>query len=306
MRIVIVGPGAMGCLFAGLLAESGQDDLWLLDKTKHRADKINENGIIIEGIGGKRNIRVKATSLPDEIQYADLILVCVKSYDTFDAVRSIDQIVKDNSIILTLQNGLTNIDVISKAINKGKIIAGITSHGATMLDIGHIKHAGLGDTVIGKISPDVSDQEVGQIAEMFNRAKIHTIISDNIYNFIWGKLIINASINPITAITRLKNGELLKYEETRELIKMVAEESVKIAIALGVVLPYNNAITAIESVCKMTAENVSSMLQDILNHKRTEIDAINGAIVEKGRELNIDTPINKVLTCLVKAIEPKG
>ncbi|MGB9594751.1 MAG: ketopantoate reductase family protein [Candidatus Poribacteria bacterium] len=303
MRIVIVGPGAMGCLFAGLLTESGQTDVWLLDKTKARSDKINENGITIEGIGGKRILKIKATSLPNEIEYADLILICVKSYDTFDAVRSIAQIVKDDSIILTLQNGLTNIDVISNAINRGKIIAGVTSYGATMLGVGHIKHAGSGDTVIGKISPNLSDQEVNQIANIFKSARISISITDNIKSFIWGKLIINASINPITAITKLKNGELLKYKETRELLKMVAEESVKIAIASGIILPYNNPVIAVESVCEMTAENVSSMLQDVLNHKRTEIDAINGAIIEKGRELNIDTSINKVLTYLVKAIE---
>ncbi len=303
IRIVIVGPGAMGCLFAGLLAESGQTDVWLLDKTKARAEKLRENGITIEGIGGKRNLKVKVTSLPDEIEYADLVLICVKSYDTFEAVRSIARIVRDDSIILTLQNGLTNIDVISKTINRGKIIAGVTSYGATMLGIGHIRHAGSGDTVIGKISPNISDQEVKKIVCVFKSAGIDISITDNIYNSIWGKLIINASINPITAITRLKNGELLKYRETRELIKMVAEESNKITIALGIILPYNDPVIAVESVCKTTAGNVSSMLQDLLNHRRTEIDAINGAIIEKGKELNIDTPINKVLAYLVKAIE---
>lgn len=303
MRIVIVGPGAMGCLFAGLLAESGQTDVWLLDKTKARADKINENGIIIEGIGGKRNIRIKATSLPEVIKYADLFLICVKSYNTSEAVQSIVSIVKDNSIILTLQNGLTNIDVISKTLYKGRIIAGVTSHGATMLGVGHIRHAGSGDTVIGKISPDILDQEVNQIADVFRSAGLVVSVTNDIYSFIWGKLIINASINPITAITKLKNGELLNYKETRELLKLVAEESAKIAIALGIILPYNDPVVAVESVCKITSENRSSMLQDILNDKQTEIDSINGSIVEKGKELNIDTPINKVLTYLIKIME---
>jgi 2-dehydropantoate 2-reductase len=302
MRIVIVGPGAMGCLFAGLLAESGQIDVWLLDKIKTRADKIAENGITIEGIGGKRTIKINATSSIIEIESADLILICVKSYSTLSATQSIIPIVNDGTIVLTLQNGLTNIDTISK-VYKGKIIAGVTSHGATMLDIGHIRHAGAGETVIGKISETLEDQEINQIADIFRLAGFNTTVSNDIYSFIWGKLIINASINPITAITRLKNGELLKHNETRSLLRMIAEESAKIAIASGVILPYNDPVSAVESVCSATSDNISSMLQDILNGRQTEIDAINGAIVEKGKELNIDTPINKVLIYLVKSIE---
>jgi 2-dehydropantoate 2-reductase len=302
MRIVIVGPGAMGCLFAGLLAESGQTDVWLLDKIKARADKIAENGITIEGIGGKRTVKVNATSTISEIKSADLILICVKSYSTLSATQSIIPIVNDGTIVLTLQNGLTNIDAISK-VYKGRIIAGVTSHGATMLDVGHIRHAGAGETVIGKISETLEDQEINQIADIFRLAGFNTTVSNNIYSFIWGKLIINASINPITAITKLKNGELLTHNETRNLLKMIAEESAKIAIASGVILPYNDSVSAVESVCKATSDNISSMLQDILNGRQTEIDAINGAIVEKGKELNIDAPINKVLTYLVKSIE---
>jgi 2-dehydropantoate 2-reductase len=302
MRIVIVGPGAMGCLFAGLLAESGQTDVWLLDKIKTRADKIAENGITIEGIGGKRTIKINATSSIIEIESADLILICVKSYSTLSATQSIIPIVNDGTIVLTLQNGLTNIDAISK-VYKGRIIAGVTSHGATMLDVGHIRHAGAGETVIGKISETLEDQEINQIADIFRLAGFNTTVSNNIYSFIWGKLIINASINPITAITKLKNGELLTHNETRNLLKMIAEESAKIAIASGVILPYNDSVSAVESVCKATSDNISSMLQDILNGRQTEIDAINGAIVEKGKELNIDAPINKVLTYLVKSIE---
>jgi 2-dehydropantoate 2-reductase len=172
-----------------------------------------------------------------------------------------------------------------------------------MLDVGHIRHAGAGETVIGKISETLEDQEINQIADIFRLAGFNTTVSNNIYSFIWGKLIINASINPITAITKLKNGELLTHNETRNLLKMIAEESAKIAIASGVILPYNDSVSAVESVCKATSDNISSMLQDILNGRQTEIDAINGAIVEKGKELNIDAPINKVLTYLVKSIE---
>lgn len=305
MRIVIVGPGAMGCLFAGLLAESGQHDVWLLDKSESRADQISENGLKIEGIGGFRLIRsVKATSDPHRIGRADLVLICVKSYDTAEASMSILPAVGDNTTILTLQNGLTNVETISQILGPDKVIAGVTSHGATMLGIGYIRHAGVGDTTIGEVGIDRrSDQRIKFVAGLLESAGFKTSISDNIYNSIWAKLIINASINPLTAITRLRNGELLEHDQVRKLLGMIARESADVAIAQGISLPYNEPISAVEEVCRATASNVSSMLQDILRQKRTEIDAINGAIVDRARELGLKATINEILTYLVKGIE---
>jgi 2-dehydropantoate 2-reductase len=308
MRITIVGPGAMGCLFAGLLVESGQDDVWLVDKNLSRASELNKNGLTIEGIGGIRTITgIHVTSSPDEIEYADLILICVKSYDTLKATNSIAHIVGDNTVILTLQNGLTNVEIISSILGKGKILAGITSHGATMLDVGYIRHAGVGDTVIGKPfnSGTVTEKKVEYIADILNSAGFLPKISDNIWSFIWGKLIINSAINPITAITKLTNGELPKYEETKRLLRMTVQESAQVAYASHISLPYDDPVSAVESVCRSTALNVSSMLQDILKMKQTEIDAINGAIIDKGREVGIETPINQALTYLVKSIESR-
>jgi len=305
MRIVVVGPGTMGCLFAGLLVESGQDDVWLVDKNQSRAIELKKNGLTIEGIGRIRAITgIQVTSCPDEIEYADLILICVKSYDTLEATNSIAHIVGDNTVILTLQNGLTNVEIISSILGKDKILAGITSHGATMLDVGHVRHAGVGDTVIGKPTKSeiITDQKVKQIAEIFTSAGFQTKVSHNIWSFIWGKLIINSAINPITAITKLKNGELLEHEETRKLLRMTVKESAYVASASSVSLPYDDPISAVESVCRSTAHNISSMLQDVLKRKQTEIDAINGAIIDKGRDAGIETPINQALTYLVKSL----
>jgi 2-dehydropantoate 2-reductase len=304
MKIAIVGPGAMGCLFAGLLAESDLYDVWLLDKNEIRAREISKYGITIEGIGGKRiiggvysNTSLHVTSDPTEVGEVDLIIICVKSYDTAEATYSITQNTGNKTIILTLQNGLNNIETISQAVGKEKVIAGITSHGATMLDVGHIRHAGIGNTIIGEIDGRI-DSRVELVADILSSAGFHTKVSDNIYGSIWGKLIINAAINPITAITRLSNGELLEHEVTRKLLRMTAE-----ALASHVSLPYDNPVSAVESTCKATSLNVSSMLQDVLKGKRTEIDAINGAIVNEGRKNGIETPINESLTYLVKGIE---
>ena len=306
MKIAIVGPGAMGCLFAGLLVEAGQEDVWLFDKHEMRAREITKNGLKIEGIGGNRSISgIRATADPQEIDLADLVLICVKSYDTAVASHSILPAVGDDTIVLTLQNGLTNVETISQILGKDRIIAGITSHGATMLGAGHVRHAGAGETVIGEPGGS-SSPRVECIAGILRSAGLQTITSRGIYNSIWAKLIINAAINPLTAITKLRNGELLQYDETRKLLSMTAEEAARVASARRILLPYDDATSAVEAVCRATSSNVSSMLQDVLRQRRTEIDAINGAIIDEARKTGTEAPINETLTYLVKGIERRA
>ena len=303
MKIVIVGPGAMGCLFAGLLVEAGHRDVWLLDKHEERAGEIAKNGLKIEGIGGARSVSgIKSTANPQEIGIADLVLIFVKSYDTAEASHSVLPITGDNTTVLTLQNGLTNVDTISEILGEDRVVAGITSHGATMLGTGHVRHAGVGQTTIGEPKGGESAR-TELIADILSSAGFQTTISHNIHNPIWGKLIINAAINPLTAITKLRNGALLEYNEVRKLLGMTAEEAARVAVARKISLPYDNAVSAVEAVCRATSANISSMLQDVLRHKRTEIDAINGAIVNEARKAGIEVPINETLTCLVKGIE---
>jgi len=229
-------------------------------------------------------------------------LIFVKSYDTAEASHSILPIMGDNTAILTLQNGLTNTETISQIVGEDRVVAGTTSHGATMLGTGHIRHAGVGQTTIGEPKTGESVR-TKHIADALSSAGFQTTISHNIYNSIWGKLIINAAINPITAITKLKNGGLLEYNETRRLLGITAEEAARVAAARQISLPYDDARSAVEAVCRATSENVSSMLQDVQRRKRTEIDAINGAIVSEAKKAGIEAPTNETLTYLIKGME---
>ena len=301
MKTMIVGPGAMGCLFAGLLTESG-NEVWLLDKHPQRAKKLSQEGLHIEGIGGCRIVSLKVTSNPHDIAVPDLVFVWVKAYDTLDAVKMIHPILTDHTQVISLQNGLGNLEAIAQTVNPDKIIGGITSHGATLIDIGHIRHAGKGDTIIGRMNRQI-DNDLLKIANLLSEANIETKVSSDVESAIWSKLIINAAINPLTAITRLKNGQLLESDETRRLLDLVAEEAGKIVKLAGISIAYPDIKSKVYDVCEATAQNTSSMLQDILRGRRTEIDAINGAIVEKAKDLNIDAPVNEMLTCLVKMLE---
>lgn len=301
MKLVIIGPGAMGCLFAAFLTKA-KEEIWLLDKNKERASQINQRGIIIEGISGSWQAEVRATAEAREIGKADLLIISVKSYDTKEAIMQARSLMEDNTAILTLQNGIGNIEIIGEVVGSDKVIGGVTNQGATLIGTGQIRHAGRGETVIGRIDGKIP-VELRSIREMFNQAGLETRISRDIKGLLWSKLIINVGINALTAITRLNNGRLIDFEGTRKILRGAVTEAVRIAKRKRIKLIYDDPLAKVEAVCEATATNVSSMLQDVLRKKRTEIDFINGVIVRQAQELAIPAPVNSILVDLVKTIE---
>ena len=301
MKIVIVGPGAMGCLLAVFLSKS-KEEIWLLDKNKERAAKINQQGIIIEGISGNWQASVKATSDVKDIERADLIIICVKSYDTKEAIMHAHSLIGENSRVITVQNGIGNIEIISEVAGADKVIGAVTNLGATLLDIGHIRHAGRGETVIGRMDGKIP-VELRSIRDIFNKVGLETRISRDIKGILWSKLIINVGINALTAIMRLNNGRLIEFEWTHRILREAVTEATRVAKRKRIKLIYDDPLAKVEAVCEATATNVSSMLQDVLRKKRTEIDFINGVIVRQGQGLGIPVPVNSILVDLVKTIE---
>jgi 2-dehydropantoate 2-reductase len=301
MKIVIVGPGAMGCLFAAYLSKS-KEEVWLLDKNKERAGKLDNSGISIEGVSGKWNARVRATADPKELGIADLVIIAVKSYDTKSAITHAKPVIGEKTGILTLQNGIGNIEIISEVVGPDNVIAGTTNLGATLISDTHIRHAGYGETIIGKIDGS-TPVILRQIRELFNKVKLETKISRDIKGILWSKLIINVGINALSALTRLHNGRLIEFEGTRRILRDAVTEAVKIAKRKRIRLIYEDPLAKVEAVCEATSGNVSSMLQDVLRRKRTEIDFINGVVVRLGQELGIPVPVNRVLVDLVKTLE---
>ena len=301
MKIAIVGPGAMGGLLAAYLAKT-KEEIYFLDKDKTRADKRNQQGISLEGVSGNLQIKVKSTSNPQEIGTTDLVIICVKACNTKEAILHAKPIIRDNTMVLTLQNGIGNIEIISEAIGAERVIGGITNHGATLLSPLEIKHAGKGETVIGRMDTKIPAQ-LRSIRELFNKAGLETRISRDIKGFLWSKLIINVGINALTAITKLANGRVLDFEGTRRVLRGAVTEATRIAKRKRIKLIYDDPLAKVEAVCEATADNISSMLQDVLRKKRTEIDFINGVIVRLGQELGIPTPVNSLLVDLVRTIE---
>lgn len=311
MKITIVGPGALGCLVGASLVKSGED-VWFLDKIAERAKILNANGIRIEGLT-ELSVKAKATCDAKEIGVSELVIICVKSYDTEEAAKEARSAIGDNTLVLTLQNGLGNEETIAEIVGQEKVIGAVTAHGATLLGDGRAKHAGKGETVIGRWYTPPARKDVKkwyiprrrleEIASVLKKAGLETKISDSIKDVIWSKLIISVGINALGAITRLKNGDLLEYEGSRNIMRQAVLEAVKVAKRRRIDLTYSDPMKKIESVCASCSGNFCSMLQDVLSKDRTEIDYINGAIVSEGKNLNIPTPVNAVLTDLVKAVE---
>ena len=299
MKIAIVGPGAMGCLFAALLARSkAKPEVHLLDEDAARARKIARKGVAVTGLTRLRR-KVAATADAKKIGPSDLVIIFTKSYDTARALDSIGPLLSQKTRVLTLQNGLGNLKAIVRAVGLDRAWGGATAHGSTLLGAGKVRHAGRGETIIGRPDGKVT-ADLRRIAALFEGAGLPTRVSKNIDGVIWSKLIINAGINALASVTGLRNGELLKHAGTRVVMRRAVEEAVRVARRKKVKLAYRDPVRKVESVCRATAANISSMLQDVTRKKRTEIDFINGAVVREGKRLGFKTPVNEMLVRLVR------
>lgn len=303
MKIAIVGAGAMGCLYGAKLSADPTNEVYLIDVWKDHIDAVNENGLLMEENGEIEAYRaVRGVVDARQAGICDLVIVFVKSTLTKTAVKENKAVFGPDTIALTLQNGLGNIDLIRDEIGDGNVIAGTTAHGATMLGPGKMRHAGSGKTIIGELDGRRTDR-LDMIGDLFKAAGLETELSDNVLGLVWDKLMVNVGINALTGITRLQNGELLNYPEIEELLEAAVKEAHAVAKAKGIRLSFDDPVGHTKDVCRATAANKSSMLQDILNHKQTEIDMINGAVVKEAAEAGIAAPVNLVLTNLIKFIQ---
>ena len=299
MEFLIVGPGAMGCLFAASLKNAGFNAV-LYDYDSARAEIINKSGISVEGVSG--NYRAMVPVITDLAGMdPDMVLVCVKSGRTRDAAEGLKNRTPQKTLFVTLQNGLGNVETLKEILGENRIIGGVTSEGATSLDTGKIRHAGMGSTVFGPAG--VFGKPLEELVSAFNKAGFSTTSSDNVDELIWSKLIVNVGINALTAITRLKNGRLPEYEGSLSIMKEAVGEAVAVSKAKKINLTYDDPFSKVLEVCSATAGNIASMLQDVLNKRLTEVDYINGAICKEGKKTGVPTPVNRTLTDLVRTIQ---
>ncbi len=301
MKILIVGAGAMGCLFAGYLLRQGHD-VSILEINEERAATIRSGGLTIDdGTTSSVTACPHVYTSAAEAGSADCILIMVKAYDTGSAVQSVRPLVTGKTVVMTLQNGVGNVETIQQAVPHGRVLAGTTAQGATLLGPGHVRHAGAGETILGATS-ESGKKHVETLAAMLRDAGIATSVSDNITSLIWGKLLVNCGINPICALMDIKNGQLLESPHLVDVMVKVVREVESVAQACGVELPFADGRGKVGDVCRATSGNICSMLQDVRAGRKTEIAQMNGAVARFGAEREVPTPVNQTLADLVLAV----
>jgi 2-dehydropantoate 2-reductase len=302
MKIAVVGAGAMGSLFGAMLADAG-NEVWLYDVWIEHVQTINKDGLRIEREGQTRTLSIEATTDPGQIGQAELVIIFVKSTQTAAAAETARKLAGSEGAVMTLQNGMGNADILSEFIDPERVLAGTTSHGATMLGPGSIRHAGVGATTIGAWAETERGRErARQLSGFFTKIGIETEAVDDVRSVLWNKLLINIGINAITALTAIKNGQILNLEITRELSRNAVEEAMEIAGKMNIKVR-EDAVDHVYAVAEATAVNRSSMGQDVDNKRLTEIATINGFIVRQAKRLGLQAPVNETLTALIETLQ---
>jgi len=314
MKIVVIGPGALGCLIAASISvkrnpaadgdQGRHDEIWLLDHNRDRAALLADKGLILEENGRQSHCAVNATADPAAIGSADLIMLCVKSGNVQAGLKSAAPLATPGSLLVSLQNGISHLPQLYSTSLAAAIAIGVTAQGATLVAPGHVRHAGRGITRLGfvKQQPRPVAAKLKKTAALLAAADLETVITDNIIKHVWAKLFINVGINALTAILRCKNGQLLEISDAKKKLISAVREAESVARAMGIIID-DDPVAATLGVCRATSRNLSSMLQDVIKKRPTEIAAINGAIVIEAHRLGIPAPANEELLRQVKEIE---
>jgi len=301
-QIAVVGAGAVGSYFGGMLARAGAP-VMLVGREQH-AEAINRHGLHIDSLDFQQYVTISATSEVSAARNAKFVLFCVKTYDNEQAAQTLAAHLTPGAVVVSLQNGVDNVERIRSAAGM-EAIAAVVYVAVAMAGPGRIKHSGRGDLIIGNLlrpGPNRQD-DLEECAKLFARAGIPCRISENIEAELWTKMIINCAYNAISALGRAKYARLAQNQWTRDLMIRVTQEALAVAGAAGVHLPETNIVEDVLQIAETMSGATSSTAQDIARGRRTEIDSLNGYLVRRGAELGVAVPANQTLHALVKLLE---
>jgi 2-dehydropantoate 2-reductase len=299
-RITVVGAGAVGCYYGGMLARAGAP-VTLIGRATH-VEAIARDGLYLEGTRVHERIRVGAATDIAAVAGSEIVLVCVKTTDTDDTARLLASRLGDRAQIISLQNGVDNVERMHAAAGLAPLAAAVYV-AAEMAGPGHVRQSSRGDLVIGDPLKKASGAQLSVLAELFNRADIPCVVTDDIKAALWKKLVLNCTYNAISALSRARYGRIVRDPGTRVLLTRAAAETVAVANAAGVQIDLEEQIAAGLKLGEIMPDALSSTAQDIARGKRTEIDSLNGYVARLGEELGVPTPVNYTLCKLVKLLE---
>jgi 2-dehydropantoate 2-reductase len=298
--IAIWGVGALGSLFAGYL--SAMAPVTMFGHWPEQIEAVQRHGLTIHHADGRASHFSPAiTNNPAALPPIDVVIVLVKSHQTAGIAPAIASVLSPHGVVITLQNGVGNLEALVQAVGAERTTQGVTAQGANFVGLGAVRHAGTGLTYIAVLPERAGLIEMS--IDLLNETGIETHATDSADSLVWGKLAVNAGLNPLTALLDLPNGELLTEPRRQSFMIAAAREVEAVAAAQGIRLPYSDVVAQVQQVARVTGENISSMLQDMRRQVRTEIDAICGAVVRYGERFRVPTPVNAALFNLIRAKE---
>ena len=296
MQVAVIGAGAVGCYYGGLLLRAGHDVTFIGRRT--HVDAINAHGLLLDTQSFKGHLPAKAATDATALASPDLVLFCVKSADTEEAGRSLAGRLRPETSILSLQNGVDNPQRLF-GVTGHPVIPAVVYVGSEMAGPGHVRHHGGGDLAIGASPASEA------LAQTLDAAGIRTTIADDIETTLWSKLVINCAFNALSAVAGISYGPMLEVEGTRDVVASAVQEAVTVARASGVSMP-DDLLERILKIPAAMPNQMSSTAQDLARGKPSEIDFLNGYVVRKGAELGIPTPTNHALQVMVKLAERRS
>jgi len=304
-RFAVLGAGAVGCYFGGMLARAGAP-VTLIGHPPH-VEAITRHGLFFDGLHFQQYIPISASTHVSAARDAEIVLFCVKTLNTEEAAKSLMPYLALNAAVVSLQNGVDNVERIRSAA-KIDAFAAVVYVAAAMTAPGQVKHSGRGDLILGDLPGRAREDgqrqgQLGRIASLFELAGVPCRVSDNVEGDLWMKLILNCAYNAVSALGRAQYRRAAGNRWTRAVMVKVIEEALGVARAAGVRLPEVNMVESVLEISESMANATSSTAQDLARGKRTEIDSLNGYLVRRGAELGVATPVNQTLHALVKLLE---
>lgn len=303
-QVAVMGAGAVGCYFGGMLARAGAR-VTLIGRRAH-VEAVARDGLFIDSIHFRERVEVAGSTQPDAARDAAFILFCVKTLDTEKAACALKPHLAPGATVLSLQNGVDNVQRIRSASGVDALPA-VVYVAVEMTAPGRVKHSGRGDLVVGCL-PDQEDRnlDVSRFVDLFARAGVPCRVSENIQADLWTKLAFNCAGNAVTTLSRSSYGQAARHPLAREVMRAVVDEAVAVARAAGIHLPDSSLAEEGLKIAEKMGSAISSTAQDIARGKRTEIDSLNGYLVRRGHELGVPTPVNHTLYALIKLLEESG
>lgn len=296
MNIAVMGAGAVGCYYGGMLARASHSVV-LIGRPTH-VEAIRRNGLLMDTQSFKATVPVQASTDASAVQGADIVLCCIKSPDTESAASAMAPYLSPKAWVLSLQNGVDNAERLQATLQR-EVLPAVVYVATEMPAPGLVKHHGRGELVIG---PSASSE---QLVSLFAAAGVPVQISDNVAGALWAKLILNCAYNALSAITQMPYGQLVQGEGVEAVMNDIVQECLAVAGADGVTVP-GDIRESVQNIARTMSSQLSSTAQDLARNKQSEIDHLNGYVIHRGALQGVPTPVNRVLHSLVKLLESKA